>query len=80
MLTNDRFGNLGAAFFEFHEGELILISHPLDPFAYYRLISRWLPFLNPETSLSGNDTLLTSEELYNNWVLVDVKYRKPKTA
>ena len=32
-------------------------------------------FLHPQTSLSGNDTLLASGELYNNFTKVDVFYR-----
>ena len=33
-------------------------------------------FLNPATSLSGNDTLLASGELYNNFTKMDVYYKK----
>jgi len=67
---------------EIHGGEGILgTGNGYQPgcAAFFEFHEPLAAFLNPETSLSGNDTLLTSEELYNNWVLVDVKYRKPKT-
>ena len=33
-------------------------------------------FLNPATSLSGNDTLLASGEIYNNFTKMEVFYKK----
>lgn len=39
---------------------------------FHEPLAAWL---NPETALSGNDTLLASGELYNNFVKVDVTYR-----
>ncbi|KAH8112722.1 galactose mutarotase-like protein [Phellopilus nigrolimitatus] len=41
---------------------------------FHEPLAAWL---NPATSLSANDTLLSSGELYNNFVKVDVTYTNP---
>ncbi|EJD07057.1 galactose mutarotase-like protein [Fomitiporia mediterranea MF3/22] len=41
---------------------------------FHEPLAAWL---HPETSLSGNDTLLASGELYNNFVKLDVTYKNP---
>lgn len=35
-------------------------------------------FLHPSTNLSGNDTLLGPDEIYNNFVRIDVLYKSPE--
>ncbi|KIJ51518.1 hypothetical protein M422DRAFT_26924 [Sphaerobolus stellatus SS14] len=48
-------------------------------FAFLEFHEPLAAWLHPETAVSG-DTLVTSDELYNNFVRVDVLYKKPATA
>lgn len=43
---------------------------------FHEPLAAWM---NPGTSPSGNDTLLASGELYNNFVKIDVTYKNPKS-
>ncbi|EIN10115.1 galactose mutarotase-like protein [Punctularia strigosozonata HHB-11173 SS5] len=41
---------------------------------FHEPLAAWL---NPDTVRNGNDTLLGPGELYNNWVRLDVSYKRP---
>ncbi|THH04870.1 hypothetical protein EW145_g5208 [Phellinidium pouzarii] len=52
--------------------KLSFSSNPAAFLEFHEPLAAWL---NPATSPSGNDTLLASGELYNNFVKVDVTYK-----